>query len=146
MADSIFYELKPVGFDDVDNEQGEVVNFDPDLDASTREDRNVKVMTWIPGFMNNGEMGFESLDLAICRRSAYALFRVMLGWTKMPGFPRNTERWLHTLAPGYDIADADIIEGCFQVCFHYVISYADYFQRAPMVPHTLTLSSPSSDL
>lgn len=140
LADSIFYKLKPGGFDDTSQERaevGEVQEFDVDLDASTHEDRNVKVMAWIPGLMNGSEFGFDSLDLAARRRSAYALFRVMLGWTKMPSFPRKTEAWLHNLAPGCNISDSDVVEACFQVCFHYVASYADYFERAPMVPHTL---------
>lgn len=98
LADSAFYELKPVGFDNAMQgvaEVGEVQNFDADLDASTREDHNVKIMAWIPGLMDGGETGFESSDLSTRRRSAYAL------------------------------------------CFHYIASYADYFQRAPIIPHTL---------
>lgn len=54
LADSAFYELKPVGFDNAMQgvaEVGEVQNFDADLDASTREDHNVKIMAWIPGLM-----------------------------------------------------------------------------------------------
>lgn len=145
LADHVFYELKPVGFDDMETEQGKLGGYDMNLDASNRKDRDVKLHAWIPGLLSGGETGFESVDLATRQHSAYALFRVLLGWTRIPIFGLETEMKLHRLAPGNDVSELEVREGCFRVCRHYVVSYAEYFERAPIVPHTLaTLPIPST--
>lgn len=141
LANHVFYALKPVGFDDMETEQGELGGYDTNLDASNRKDRDVKLHVWIPGLLGGSETGFESVDLATCQQSAYALFRVLLGWTRIPIFGLETETKLHRLTPGNDVSEFEVQEGCFRVCRHYVVSYAEYFERAPIVPHTLASSN-----
>lgn len=134
MADSIFYKLKPIGFDKA-AERGEIPDFDTDLDASSCDDREVKVTTWLPGFTGVENFGFDAPDLLSRQQVAYRLYRVMLGWAYMPPMATGTLNVLARLAPEYNASEADVSEGLDRVTFHYVASFADYFQRAPLVPH-----------
>lgn len=136
-ADSIFYKLKPAGFDKVAVDEGEVLDFDPDLDASSLDDREVKVTTWLPGFTGKESFGFNDPELLVRQRVAYKLYRVMCGWGYMPSMAIGTHNVLARLAPECIASEADVSDGLHRVTFHYVASFADYFQRAPLVPHAL---------
>lgn len=89
MADFVFYELKPAGFD-AELEEGQDLDFDPQLDVLSREDREIKLQVWM-SFQDDGDCGFGSKNLAIRQRAIYALFRVMLGWTRIVGLAREVK-------------------------------------------------------
>lgn len=74
MADFAFYELKPPGFDNVQIEEGEDSGFDPELDASTHDDRTIKLQVWISEFDGVKDWGFGSKEIAERQHVVYALF------------------------------------------------------------------------
>ena len=71
MADRYLYEVKPD-----EHEDEELAN---ELDASSREERNLKVMGAIPGMLDGGDLGFGSSNDSLCQRSLYGLHCVMKG-------------------------------------------------------------------
>lgn len=130
LADRCFYKLKPEGFD----VPGEVVSFD-ELDASSYEDHAVKVREWMPGFIGGSDLGFGSFYPAKRQKATYALFRVMLGWWYMPSISREDKEKVYKLAPGMMPSEVELNHGEYIVARHYVLSFLEYFQRAPIIVH-----------
>lgn len=97
MADRYLYRLRPVGFDSIELEEGEATMFN-ELDASTREERHVKVASFLPGFTGEGDTGFSSRDVAKRRVAMYRLYCIMLSWDGMPGMHRSTHQCAEDLS------------------------------------------------
>lgn len=114
-------------------QEGEVVD---DLDAITREERNLKVMAAIPGLDEVVQaLGFGSPDLDLRQRTLYGFYRVMLGWTCMPG-PHLTVCETAQKLAAYDVVAPDIIDYAEYLLAHFYIAiFADFFKRAPICPH-----------
>lgn len=75
MADRYLYVLKPEsdqGSMAVDAEDGEVLDAD-ELDATTREERNIKVMAALPG-LDDEVLGFGSFDLTLRQQTLYGFY------------------------------------------------------------------------
>lgn len=97
--DQYLYPLREEGFDmQLDSEAGEVTSFD-DLDASSREERIVKVTTSIPGFMEGEVLGLASSDFAVRQHTLYAIYRVTCGWKRMPRMALLSVEILEQLRP-----------------------------------------------
>lgn len=119
---------------DVDHDPGEVTEFN-ELDASSHEERVVKVTTSIPGFMEGEQLGLCSSDLTTRRRTIYAMYRVMCGWTRMPLISMRSAEMLEKLAPGSLSATYDTVEEAeFHLAYYYVDTFADFVKRAPVLP------------
>lgn len=133
--DHHLYELQEEGFDmEVDIENGEVAGFS-DLDASSREERLVKVTTSILGFMDGEELGLASSDLRVRQQTLYGMHRVMLGWTRMPRMALRSVDIIEEIAPGSQSATYDKVqEAEYHLAYFYVSTFADFFKRAPVLP------------
>lgn len=76
LADHFLYVLKPEVVKTSAVEEGEVID---DLDATSREEQNIKVMAVIPGLNEGSEvLGFGSSDLELHQRTLYSFYWVML--------------------------------------------------------------------
>lgn len=127
MADRYLYELR-----EDDREDGELGS---DLDASSREERNLKVMSAIPGMLDGGDLGFGSADLALRQRSLYGLYRVMSGWTRVAAMAFSSIRVAERLGGPATLSLGKIEDAELHVAYHYIISFAGFFKRAPVLPH-----------
>lgn len=127
MADRYLYELKP------DNsEDGEV--FD-ELDASSREERNLKIMGAIPGMLDGGDLEFGSTDDFLRQQSLYGLHRVMRGWTRRPSMALSSLKIVERLQGPTILALDEIDDAEYHVAYHYIRCFAEFFKRAPVLPH-----------
>lgn len=126
MADRYFYELKPE-----DREDGELAD---ELDAYSREERNLKVMGAIPGMLEGSDLGFGSGDDRLRQRSLHGLHRVMRGWSRSRAMPASSFRIAEGLEGPTIIPLDEIEEAEYHVAFHYIRSFADFFKRAPVLP------------
>lgn len=105
-----------------------------DLDATSREERNIKVMAAIPG-LNDEVLGFGSPDLSLRQQTLYGFYRVMLGWTRMPG-PHYSVCDVANQLVARDVVAPDILDHAEYLLAHfYIITFADFFKRAPVCPH-----------
>lgn len=129
--DHYLYRLKPEGFD-ATGEQ-----FD-DLDASDRDSRSVKVAQAVTGLSlspTRGVVGF-STGLAEERRGAtYGLYRVMCGWSGMPGIPASTHALVQRIALPAEVDAALLDDAEYAVAWHYILTFAEYVKRAPVLPY-----------
>lgn len=127
MADQYLYEIQPD-----EHEDGELDN---ELDASSCAERNLKVMGAIPGMLDGRDLGFGSMDDLLCQRSLYGLHCVMKGWSWSASMAKSSLRVAErlegpTVLPLDEIDDAE-----YHISFHYICSFADFFRRAPVLPH-----------
>ncbi|KAJ3898183.1 hypothetical protein F5879DRAFT_995056 [Lentinula edodes] len=129
LADQYLYELQSEGFD------GDGKGYD-ELDASSREDRKIKVMSFMPGF-TTGVIGFGSGDQGERQRSIYALYKLMCSWTRVPSPASDTHNYLVKLEPKKYPSRSILDHAERLVAYHYIISFADFFKRAPVLPHVL---------
>lgn len=134
MADRYLYRLRPVGFDSIELEEGEATMFN-ELDASTREERHVKVASFLPGFTGEGDTGFSSRDVAKRRVAMYRLYCIMLSWDGMPGMHRSTHQCAEDLSSNRVSNNDSYPE--YLIAYHFVATFADFFKRAPVLPHIL---------
>lgn len=136
MADRYLYVLKPEsdqGSMAVDAEDGEVPDAD-ELDATTREERNIKVMAALPG-INDEVLGFGSFDLTLRQQTLYGFYRVMLGWTRMP-LPHSSVCDMAEKLAAKDVVAPDILDYTeYVLAHHYITTFADFFKRVPVCPH-----------
>ncbi|KAJ3729247.1 hypothetical protein C8R42DRAFT_715547 [Lentinula raphanica] len=126
MADWFFYEVT----DEI--EEGE-----DELAATSRQDRNMKVLNAIPGLMNDGEMGFGSQDLIRRRRSLQGLHNIMSGWTRTARMSHVSTSMVSRLQDSVTLTSAELEDIEFHLAYHYIISFADFFKRAPVLPTIL---------
>ncbi|KAE9387279.1 hypothetical protein BT96DRAFT_1005270 [Gymnopus androsaceus JB14] len=77
MADFVFYEPKPPSFDNVQFEEGEDLGFDPELDAPSCKDREIKLQAWMPGFNSTESEGLWVWVEEYCRTPARCLCIVL---------------------------------------------------------------------
>lgn len=134
LADRFLYKLKAVGFDEV--EVGEVVD---ELDASSWEDRKIKILSVIPGLGLGETLGFGSADKEEKRRSLFGLYKVMNGWSGILPWPNSTRQMLEKLSPSEvsPPSSRDLDEAEYYLAHHYVMNFAEYFKRAPTLPYGL---------
>ena len=134
LADRFLYVLRPeVVSTGVEEEEGECEVMD-DLDATTREERNIKVMDAIPG-LSEEVLGFGSPDLNLCQRTLYGFYWAMLGWTRMPG-PHSSVCDAAEKLAARDVVAPDILDYAEYLLAHfYIAMFADFFKCAPVCPH-----------
>lgn len=126
LADRYLYVLKRKPVEDGDTEEGEVID---ELDATTREERNIKVMNALPG-LNDEVLGFGSSNLMLRQQTLYGFYRVMLGWSRMPT-PHEDVCYA-----AEDVVAPDILDYAeYVLAYHYIATFADFFKRAPVCPH-----------
>lgn len=112
------------------NEPGEVID---ELDASSREDRNLKVIEAL--MFDQGLLGFTSTDNAVCQRTLFAFYRVMCGWTRMPRMHHSSRAKVERLG-GPVLSSMEEVERLeYYIADHYIITFSDFFKRAPVLPH-----------
>ncbi|KAJ3757395.1 hypothetical protein EV360DRAFT_71186 [Lentinula raphanica] len=130
LADRFLYKIDPSCVDKV-AEEGQVLD---NLAAADIMERSMKIAT-LPGVFT-GHMGFGSPNPASRQQGIYNLFCIMRGWGFSYGVPATMAVYLEQLVsgqtPGPDVLD----HAEYLVAFHYISSYADYFKRAPIIPHS----------
>lgn len=87
----------------------------------------------INGFMS-GRMGFGSPNLEICQESVYDLYMIMCGWGFSYTVPSRMKANLEHLAPGKAPSLEEVNLAEYNVAYHYIASFLDYFKRAPILP------------
>lgn len=124
LTDRYLYEVRG-GHDTVDD----------DVESTSREERNLKVVDIL--FTDNDSLAFLSNDPELRQHALYGMFRIMSGWTRMPGMSWNTVREARRLAgPGIlSATELQHIESL--LAYYYVVTFADFFKRAPVLPHCL---------
>ncbi|KAJ3964298.1 hypothetical protein EV361DRAFT_942404 [Lentinula raphanica] len=132
LADHFLYQVEPDNFNEGDAEEGQIGD---DLAASTPMDRFQKIAA-LPGLIS-GHMGFGSPNPASRQEAVYNLFQIMRGWRFCYRVPTNISTFLERIAPGQNPAPEDLEHAEYLVVLHYVSTYADYFKRAPIVPHSI---------
>lgn len=129
LLDRYLYDVKPR---DWVPEDGEVFS---DLDASSREDRNVKVIGAV--LLDADTLGFATMDLD-CRREAYrGLYSVMSGWNHYRTLPMSdsTHAQVEKLSGPLTLAEFDMV--AYYLGYYYISSFAKFFKRPPTLPYTL---------
>ncbi|KAJ3725284.1 hypothetical protein C8R42DRAFT_640173 [Lentinula raphanica] len=126
MANWFFYEVS----DEI--EEGE-----DELAATSRQDRNMKVLSAVPGLMNAGEMGFGSQDLLLRRKSLQGLNNIMSGWSRTARMSTVSSSIVSRLQESAALTSAELEDIEFHLAYHYIISFADFFKRAPVLPTIL---------
>lgn len=127
MADRYLYEMKPD-----EQEDGELGD---ELDACSREDHNLKVLGAIPGMLDGTDLGFGSSDDSLRQRSLFGLHRVMKGWIRGRSMPDSSFCIAEGLEGPAVLPLDEIDKAEYHIAFHYVRSFADFFKRAPVLPH-----------
>ncbi|KAJ3833209.1 hypothetical protein F5878DRAFT_665846 [Lentinula raphanica] len=130
LADRFLYKLDPIPFNEESVEEGQIQD---DLAASNMMDRSIKVAA-IPGIIT-GHMGFGSPSLAARQEGIYNLYRIMRGWGFSYEIPASTRMFLERLAPGQVSVPNELDRAEYLIALHYISTYADYFKRAPVIPH-----------
>lgn len=128
LMDRYMYEVQSR---DVPPEDGEVLD---DLDASTREERNLKV---IGALMFEMEvLGLAATDVEIRRQAFHGLYRVMKSWVNTLNLSAGTKRAAEKLSSAsVSLEDLKLAE--YRLAYHYIWSYATFFKRAPTLPYRL---------
>ncbi|KAJ3743743.1 hypothetical protein DFH05DRAFT_1526063 [Lentinula detonsa] len=125
MADEFFYEIK--GSIDKEGED--------EMEGITCEARKIKVLNKISTFVHDNELGFGSANLSLRQSTAYGLYEIMRGWTRTRSMSLQSTAIMSRLA-GPETASATEVENAeFHVAYHYIISFAKFFKRAPVIPH-----------
>ncbi|KAJ3746907.1 hypothetical protein EV360DRAFT_89979 [Lentinula raphanica] len=131
LADRFLYQFDPSCMNEDVAEEGQIHD---DLAASNSIDRLQKV-TSLPGIIN-GHLGFGSPNSASRQEGVYNLFRIMRGWGFSYGIPASMSVYLEQIGPG-QTPELDILEHAeYLVALHYISTYADFFKRAPVIPHS----------
>lgn len=131
LADRFLYNLKS-GADG--GEDGEVVDNDSDLDASSVEDHKIKVSAALAENDIPAAFALKVESIGQCQRAWYILFRLMKGWTRMPAMTRDTMSQGEQLAgPELSWRELQFIE--YHLACHYVSTWAEFFKRPPLLPH-----------
>ncbi len=134
------YELKPEGFDEVEEGQ-----FDK-LNVSTRESWFIKVIVFMPGFAQarllvadseEVNVGLGSQDVQVHQEALYALYWVMCGWLRAPSMASSTYSRMQRLAPPNIPPLVELNEAEYAIAWHFIITYADFVRCAPLLPHRL---------
>ncbi|KAJ3766472.1 hypothetical protein FB446DRAFT_708600 [Lentinula raphanica] len=131
LADRFLYQFDPSCMNEDVAEEGQIHD---DLAASNSIDRLQKV-TSLPSIIN-GHLGFGSPNSASRQDGVYNLFRIMRGWGFSYGIPASMSVYLEQIGPG-QTPELDILEHAeYLVALHYISTYADFFKRAPVIPHS----------
>ncbi|KAE9390717.1 hypothetical protein BT96DRAFT_1001993, partial [Gymnopus androsaceus JB14] len=113
-----------------DSEEGEVLD---DLDASTREERNIKVIGAV--ILDTDVLGGASASVDTRQNAFYGLFKVMNGWTKGPSLPDGSYRAGEKLSEM--VSEEDLKFGEYCLAYHYILTYANFFKWPPTLPYRL---------
>jgi hypothetical protein len=131
MADKFLYDLVPHIDVDAELEEGQVSGVS-ELDASTPGQRLLKLIK-VNGLMS-GRMGFGSPNIASRQEGIYDLYKIMCGWGLSYSVPLHMKGIVECLAPGSTPTAIEIDSAEYEVAYHYISSFADYFKRAPILP------------
>lgn len=113
-------------------EEGELLT---ELDASTREERNIKVIGAL--FLDTDVLRFNSTNLNTCREAYLGFYNVMNSWNHFRTSPmsdsihKQAEKLTGTLA----LADFWDIE--YYLVYYYISTFAKFFKRPPILPYRL---------
>ncbi|KAF9033686.1 hypothetical protein BDP27DRAFT_1435884 [Rhodocollybia butyracea] len=118
------YKLVPAG-----DKDGELLD---EFEASTRDQRSMAIEA---ALFANGPPRFYSTMLAECQAMLYAFFRIMRGWTASKPMVQETIEDGNRLAPGYSCSSRELDSTEYYLAYFYIYSFADFFRRAPVLPH-----------
>lgn len=111
-----------------ESEEGELLD---ELNVSTREERNIKV---IGAVMLEGDvLGVASASAETRRNAFYGLFKMMTGWTQGPSLPEGSCYAAEKLSG--TVSEADLYSGEYYIAHRYILCYANFFKRAPTLPY-----------
>lgn len=129
MLDRYLYDVRPK---DTIPEEGELVG---ELDASTREERNIKVIGAV--LLDTEVLGFISTDLNT-RCSAYSgFYNVMNGWNHYRTSPMSESIHRHAERLTGPLTLAEFREIEYYISYYYISSFAKFFKRPPILPYRL---------
>lgn len=129
LLDRYLYDVRPR---DLIPEEGEVVS---DLDASTREERNIKV---IGAMMLDTEiLGFTAGDINTRREAYLGFYNVMKNWNHYRTSPMSDSIHRHAeqLTGSLTLVELNSIE--YYLAYYYISSFAKFFKRPPILPYRL---------
>lgn len=129
LLDRYLYDVKPR---DWVPEDGEVFS---ELDASSREDRNIKV---VGAVMLDAEcLGFAAIDLDRRREAYLGLYNVMKGWNHYRTSPMSdsTHAQAEKLKGRVTSEEFPPIE--YYLAYYYISTFAKFFKRPPTLPYSL---------
>lgn len=135
--DKVGYELCPTTYNDIDENND---HFTP-LDASDWTSRRENVLSHvfdgslIPSSPSESRQRFASGLREERREALWHLFEVMKTWTCLPSMPELVHQAGFALAQGTMSSDDAIDRAEYIVVSHYISTFADYFQRSPVMPH-----------
>ncbi|KAJ3830815.1 hypothetical protein F5878DRAFT_648196, partial [Lentinula raphanica] len=127
MADRFFYQLT----DEI--EEGE-----DELAATSRQDRNLKVLGSIPGLIDGGEIGFGSQNPHLRCHALQGLYKIMSGWTRTSRMSSVSASVVSHLQDSVALTLTELEDIEYHLAYHYIISFADFFKRAPVLPSLLS--------
>ncbi|KAJ3978954.1 hypothetical protein F5890DRAFT_1559411 [Lentinula detonsa] len=125
MADEFFYEIK--GSMDKEGED--------EMEGTTCEARKIKVLNKISTFVHDNELGFGSANLSLPQNTAYGLYEIMRGWTQTRSMSLQSTEIMSRLAHPKTPSATEVENAEFHVAYHYIISFAEFFKGAPVIPH-----------
>ncbi|KAJ3833072.1 hypothetical protein F5878DRAFT_665976 [Lentinula raphanica] len=111
-------------------EEGEVVY---ELGGMSHAQRLDKIVA-IPGLVT-GNMGFGSPNRSNRQEAVYNLYCIMQGWGFGYGVSSKLEHVVQSLRPDREPSVSEIDTAEYHVAYHYISVFADYFKRAPTIPH-----------
>lgn len=130
LADRFLFHIKLRRSADDEAEAGEVER--DDLCANSRGERNIRVIAAL--FVEGDPLAFASRDPSTRQRTLHAFFRVMHGWSKMPQInPQTVADAQRLVGDQFSKEELDKIE--YHLAYHYIATFADFFKRAPILPH-----------
>lgn len=129
LLDRYLYDVRPR---DLIPEDGEVLT---DLDASTREERSIKVIGAV--MLDTDILGFAAADLDTRREAYLGLYNVMNGWNvyRTAGMSGGTHKEAQKLSGTLTLEELKPIE--YRLTYHYIHAYAKFFKRPPTLPYRL---------
>jgi hypothetical protein len=129
LLDRYLYRLVPrrEGY----SEDGELEN---EYDASTREDRNMIIEGEL---FSNGPPPFGHPDARLRQTCLHAFFQIMRGWTRSEPMHSKTIRDGERLGSTHVRATGELKDAEFYLAAHYIYTFANFFRRAPTMPHFL---------
>lgn len=129
LLDRYLYVVKPR---DSIPEEGEIVT---DVDASTREERNIKLIDALR--LDTDVLGFAASDPDTRRHSYLGLYHVMNGWSvyRNSGMSDGTHEEAQKLFG--TLTSEELRPIAYRLAYHYIHSYAKFFKQPPTLPYCL---------
>lgn len=107
-----------------------------ELDATSREDRNLKVSSKL----FSDSTPFTSADFAIRRNTLYVFYKVMRSWEvggRARSMAHESIEKAETLGRSNTMTWKELEKIEYHLAYFYITTFADFFKRAPVLPHFL---------